>query len=80
MKKLIIVLLTITALGSCTKKIDCKCGVVTDDDVEIDANFNPHFTLTIQNDCSKNRQKFYMSQGTWMDNPVGDNICIDQVW
>jgi hypothetical protein len=78
MKKLMIVLLTIIALGSCTKyeSKDCKCGVVTDDVIE---NGND-FTLTIANDCSGNNKKFYVTLNTWMNYVVGDDICMDQVW
>ncbi len=78
MKKIMIVLLTIIALGSCTKyeSKDCKCGVVTDDAIE---NAND-FTLTITNDCSGNNKKFYVTLNTWMNYVVGDDICMDQVW
>ena len=78
MKKIMIVLLTIIALGSCKKDAlkDCKCGVVTDDAIE---NGND-FTLSIKNDCSGNTKKFYVTLNTWMDYPVGGNICMDQVW
>jgi hypothetical protein len=82
MKKIMIVLLTIIALGSCSKNTakNCKCGIVTDDDIEFDSNFNTYFTLTIKNDCSGNSQKFYMTQSAWMDSPVGETTCIDRIW
>jgi hypothetical protein len=78
MKKLMIVLLTIIALGSCSKSAtkNCKCGIVTDDAIE---NGND-FTLTIKNDCSGSNKKFYVTLNTWMDYAVGDAICMDQVW
>ena len=78
MKKLIIVLLTITALSSCSKNYtkDCKCGVVTDDVIE---NGND-FTLSIKNDCSGNNKKFYVTLDTWMDYAVGANICMTEIW
>lgn len=78
MKKLIIVLLTITVLSSCSKNIakDCKCGVVTDDAIE---NGND-FTLSIKNDCSGNNKKFYVTLSTWMDYAVGANICMTEIW
>ena len=78
MKKLIIVLLTITAFASCSKELskDCKCGIVTDDAIE---NGND-FTLTIKNDCSSNNKKFYVTLSTWMDYQVGANICMTEIW
>ena len=78
MKKIMIVLLTVIALSSCSKNIakDCKCGVVTDDAIE---NGND-FTLTIKNDCSGNNKKFYVTLNTWMDYAVGANICMDVIW
>ena len=78
MKKLLIVLLTITALSSCSKNYtkDCKCGVVTDDAIE---NGND-FTLSIKNDCSGNNKKFYVTLNTWMDYAVGANICMTEIW
>ena len=77
MKKLLIVLLTITALSSCSKNYtkDCKCGVVTDDAIE---NGND-FTLSIKNDCSGNNKKFYVTLDTWMDYQVGANICMTEI-
>ena len=78
MKKLMIVLLTIIALSSCSKNAtkDCKCGVVTDDAIE---NGND-FTLSIKNDCSGNNKKFYVTLNTWMDYAVGANICMTEIW
>ena len=78
MKKLIIVLLTITALSSCNKNIanDCKCGVITDDAIENGNNF----TLTIKNDCSGNTKKFYVYLNTWMDGVVGEPFCMTEIW
>jgi hypothetical protein len=78
MKKLMMVLLTIIALSSCSKNAtkNCKCGIVTDDAIE---NGND-FTLTIKNDCSSNNKKFYVTLSTWMDYQVGANICMDEVW
>ena len=78
MKKLMMVLLTIIALSSCSKNAtkDCKCGVVTDDVIE---NGND-FTLSIKNDCSGNNKKFYVTLNTWMDYAVGANICMTEIW
>ena len=78
MKKIMIVLLTIIALSSCSKNYtkDCKCGVVTDDVIE---NGND-FTLSIKNDCSGNNKKFYVTLDTWMDYAVGANICMTEIW
>ena len=78
MKKLILVLLTIIALGSCKKDTlkDCKCGVITDDAIE---NGND-FTLSIKNDCSGNTKKFYVTLNTWMDGVVGEPFCMDVIW
>ena len=78
MKKIMIVLLTIIALSSCSKNAtkDCKCGVVTDDVIE---NGND-FTLSIKNDCSGNNKKFYVTLDTWMDYAVGANICMTEIW
>ena len=78
MKKLILVLLTITALNSCKKDTlkDCKCGIITDDAIENADDF----TLTIKNDCSGNTKKFYVTLNTWMDGVVGENFCMTEVW
>ena len=78
MKKLMMVLLTVIALSSCSKNAtkDCKCGVVTDDAIE---NGND-FTLSIKNDCSGNNKKFYVTLNTWMDYAVGANICMTEIW
>ena len=78
MKKLMMVLLTVIALSSCSKNAtkDCKCGVVTDDVIE---NGND-FTLSIKNDCSGNNKKFYVTLDTWMDYAVGANICMTEIW
>ena len=78
MKKLILVLLTIIALGSCKKDTlkDCKCGIITDDAIENADDF----TLTIKNDCSGNTKKFYVYLNTWMDGVVGENFCMDVIW
>lgn len=78
MKKIMIVLLTIIALGSCKKDTfkNCKCGVITDDAIE---NGND-FTLSIKNDCSGNIKKFYVTLNTWVDGVVGEPFCMDQIW
>jgi len=78
MKKLITVLLTITAFASCSKNAtkDCKCGIITDDAIE---NVDD-FTLTIKNDCSGNSKKFYVTLNTWMDGVVGDKFCMTEIW
>jgi hypothetical protein len=78
MKKLITVLLTITAFASCSKNAtkDCKCGIITDDAIE---NIDD-FTLTIKNDCSGNNKKFYVTLNTWMDGVVGDKFCMTEIW
>jgi hypothetical protein len=78
MKKLMIVLLTIIALGSCKKDAlkDCNCGIITDDAIENADDF----TLTIKNDCSGNTKKFYVTLSTWMDGVVGENFCMNQSW
>lgn len=78
MKKIMIVLLTVIALSSCSKNAtkDCKCGVVTDDVIE---NGND-FTLSIKNDCSGNNKKFYVTLNTWMDGVVGEPFCMDVIW
>ena len=78
MKKLMIVLLTITAFASCKKDTlkNCKCGIVTDDAIEN----NNDFTLTIKNDCSNNSKKFYVGVSTWMDGIVGEKFCMTEIW
>jgi hypothetical protein len=78
MKKLITVLLTITAFASCSKNAtkDCKCGIITDDAIE---NVDD-FTLTIKNDCSGNSKKFYVTLNTWMDGVVGNKFCMTEIW
>jgi hypothetical protein len=78
MKKIMIVLLTITALSSCSKNStkDCKCGIITDDAIE---NVDD-FTLTIKNDCSGSSKKFYVTLNTWMDGVVGENFCMTEIW
>jgi len=78
MKKLMIVLLTITAFASCSKDAtkNCKCGIITDDAIENGNNF----TLSIKNDCSGNTKKFYVYLNTWMDGVVGENFCMTEIW
>lgn len=78
MRKLIIVMLTLTALSSCSKDAlkDCKCGTIKDDALDN----NGQFTLTIQNDCSNNTKTFYVNVNAWMDGVVGEKFCMDEIW
>ncbi len=82
MRKLILVMLTLSAF-SCSKKDtskDCKCGIITDDDVKVSSTFDVSYILTIKNDCSGNSKDFYVGQNTWMDSPVGEPACMGENW
>lgn len=80
MKKLMVVLLTIIAFASCSKKTDCKCGIITDDDIKISSTFDVSYILTIKNDCSGNNKDFYVNESSWMNNVVGDHTCMNETW
>lgn len=69
-----VLLLSVAMLG-CVKE-DCTCGVIIDDEIEIDNNFNIFYSLTIKNDCTNNVEKFYFSQDVWIDAYVGSNFCV----
>ena len=75
-------MLTITALASCKKDTlkDCKCGIVTDDDVKVSSTFDLSYILTIKNDCSGNSKDFYVNESSWMDSPVGEPACMGENW
>ena len=82
MKKLLIVLLTITAFSSCVKNIgkDCKCSIITDKEIENTSGSTLRFTLTVDNDCSGNSRKFYVGQDTWIDSHISEPDCMGQIW
>lgn len=94
MKKLFILPLVFVTLFSCQKEDvrpngslnevpdyteNCNCGIITDDDIIIDANGTFYYSLTIQNDCSGNLGTYYFSQSVWMDAHVGEYFCISNV-
>ena len=76
MKKSIFILsLSMLLLSSCKKDEVCKCGLIVSDDAT-------DYSVNIQNDCSGNAKKFYLSQDDWFDAHVGNNYCISntQSW
>jgi hypothetical protein len=80
-------LLMTVALSSCKKEdvqpntpdTPCNCGVITDDDIVVDANGNFHYSLTIQNDCSGNLGTYYFTQDVWYNAHVGESFCVSNV-
>lgn len=75
-------MITLTMFSSCSKELskDCKCGIVTDDDVKVSSTFDLSYILTIKNDCSGNSKDFYVNESSWMDSPVGEPACMGENW
>jgi hypothetical protein len=76
--KVVTALTVCLILGSCEKDKNCNCGTITNDDIEI-SNSQFYYTLTIENDCSGNKQKFYFDYNTWLNAPVGQHFCVTNV-
>ena len=88
MKKLLLTLIIGLSIISCKKEDiqptppapqECNCGIITDDDIIIDANGDYYYSLTIKNDCSGNLGTYYFSQDIWLNNYVGGYFCISNV-
>ena len=56
---------------------DCRpnCGVITDDEILP----NDCYSLSIRNECSNNIETYCFSYDVWMDNYVGNSICLNDV-
>jgi hypothetical protein len=68
----------IILLSACEK--ECNCGVVKDDGVETDpTTFDEIYWVTIENSCSGNVKKFYLTLDDWGDAEVGRYFCISNV-
>lgn len=71
-------IILVVLLASCEK--ECNCGIIKDDGVEIESGtFNSFYWVTIENSCSNNIKKFYLSQGDWYNAHVGSYYCISTV-
>jgi len=48
----------------------CNCGIITDDEI------TSCYTLTIKNDCSGNYKVFCCDYTFWLNNFIGDRVCV----
>jgi len=72
MKKILFILSITMFLFSCEKEIeDCNCGVISNDGIDGDC-----YWLEIRNNCSNNKKVFCFDEDFWMNNYVGDNVCV----
>jgi uncharacterized lipoprotein NlpE involved in copper resistance len=75
MKKIILTLTVIAlTLMSCNKECTSTCGTIVSDGIDTPTNC---YWLDIQNDCSGNTKRFCFDQNTWMNNYVGDPMCLN---
>ena len=79
MKKLIYLFLIVPFLFSSCAKEDCNCGIITDDQIIINSDLSTDYTLSIRNNCSDNVETFIFDYDTWLDNHVGDELCVTNV-
>lgn len=83
-KRMMMVMLMSLTLLSCekeqtqTEQRNCNCGLITEDGIEIlDSQF--YYWVDIRNSCSGNIQRFYLTEGDWMNAFVGSNLCLTNV-
>lgn len=77
-------LILLTILVSCSKEEDpkpeCNCGTIANDGIDTDYNTGQKcYWLEIRNNCSGNKKKFCFDQDVWMNNYVGNNLCVTGV-
>lgn len=75
MKKVILAILVIGSVTSCSKEqlgAKCNCGKIISDN-------SADYSVTIRNDCSGNSRSFNLTPGDWMTAYVGSNYCISNV-
>ena len=76
--KNLLLVFVIILLSACEK--ECNCGTVKDDGIETDpTTFDSFYWVTIENSCSGNVKKFYLTQDDWYDAQVGSYFCITNV-
>lgn len=78
MKKIFITVAIGLSLMSCMKK-ECNCGTITNDQITLDANNNPCYSLTVRNSCSGNTKTWCFDYSVWFDGNVGESFCVTNV-
>lgn len=90
MKKVLLVFTIIASLLSCKKEEEesnssssggnsgsqCNCGIISDDGIDSETDC---YWLEIRNECSGNKKKFCFDQDIWMNNYVGNRLCVSNV-
>lgn len=82
-KTLLLLTIFTTMLFSCKKEEEsslnqplCNCGIITNDGIDTQSNC---YWLEIQNNCSGNKAQFCFEYSVWMNNYVGNKMCVSNV-